>query len=500
MAQKLYALDLDNKEWSDLLTGTLGEPRFRGDQVCSWLWQKHVFDIEEMTNLSKLLREALAGSVDFSLPETVAEQRSKLDGTGKYLWRFRDDNTAESVLMHQGDRFTACVSTQVGCPLGCTFCATGLSGYVRNLSAGEIAAQFLAMEKYAGREINNIVYMGMGEPFLNTDAVLKSIRMLNSPKQRNLGIRHITVSTSGVIPGIEDLAKSGLGVRLAVSLHAVDNELRSSLMPVNDTFPVSELRAAMQAYQKETGDRITIEYVLLGGVNDTAEHARALVRYLKGIHVFVNLIPFNAVEKHYDKPKPQDMLRFRNILTTAGFESEIRSPQGADIDAACGQLRIRTPERKEGALSNAVSKRKPRSEIIEIDDRAAKPTIKRSTGGFVEPKSTKEKRRPGVTDRKIQRGNASQLRDRAIDKRRKEKLPERGFYCCGKMKGEYPTCRMQTEESEKRRIFDLKSFGSSHLRNRKSAAKALGFNRRGREVYRSRQKNAQASGKRRSEK
>ena len=338
MAEKKYALDFDFGEWEKYITKSLGEPKFRAGQICGWLWQKRVCDPAEMTNLSKELRAELAEKLDFACPALVREQRSR-DGTKKFLWRLRDGETVESVLIKEGDRLTLCVSTQVGCPLHCSFCATGLSGFARNLSAGEIAGQLLAAEKQIGREINNVVYMGMGEPLLNVDSVLKSVRMLNDPKMRNLGRRHITISTSGVIPGIEELAASGLGVRLAVSLHAADDELRSLLMPVNQTYPASELRDAMQKYQAATGDRITIEYALFGGVNDGVERARELVRYLKGIHVFVNLIPANDVAGRCEKPKAEDVLRFRSVLESAGFECEIRSERGADIDAACGQLR-----------------------------------------------------------------------------------------------------------------------------------------------------------------
>ena len=264
MAEKRYALELDNSEWKEYIEKGLEEPKFRADQICQWLWQKHTDDTEEMTNLSKPLREKLAEKMDFAYPTLAREQRSQ-DGTRKFLWQLRDGESVESVLMKYSDRLTACISTQVGCPLQCTFCATGLSGFVRNLSAGEIAGQVLAIEKHIGREVNNVVYMGMGEPFLNTDAVLKSVRMLNDPKLRSLGIRHITISTSGVIPGIKALAASGLGVRLAVSLHAADDELRSFLMPVNQTYPAADLRRAMQEYQESTGDRVTIEYALFGG-------------------------------------------------------------------------------------------------------------------------------------------------------------------------------------------------------------------------------------------
>ena len=342
MTNKIYALDLTYDEWVDWLAKELSQPKFRAGQICQWLWQKQTFDADEMTNLSLPLRELLKERADFSAPTLVTEQRSKLDSTRKYLWQLRDGETVESVLLKQGDRLTACISTQVGCPLQCTFCATGLSGFVRNLTAGEIAGQFLAMEKIVGREINNVVYMGMGEPFLNTDNVLLSVRQLNDEKLRNLGIRHITISTSGVIPGIEALADSGLGVRLAISLHAADDELRTRLMPVNQTYPLDELRKAMVSYQEKTGDRLTIEYALFGGVNDSVEHARQLLRFLKGIHVFINLIPFNAVDERYEKPRPEDVLRFRTVIETAGFECELRQEQGADIDAACGQLRRKT--------------------------------------------------------------------------------------------------------------------------------------------------------------
>jgi 23S rRNA (adenine2503-C2)-methyltransferase len=410
MTQKIYALDLSSDEWVSWLAEELKQPKFRADQICQWLWQKRVFDIEEMTNLSKSLRDTLAERVNFELPLLIKEQRSNIDGTRKYMWRMQDGNSVESVLLKQEERLTACVSTQVGCPLQCTFCATGLSGYVRNLTAGEIAGQFLVMEKTLGREINNIVYMGMGEPLLNTEEVFKSVRMLNNPKMRNLGIRHITISTAGIIPGIKALADSGLGVRLAVSLHAADGALRSALMPINQTYPVEELRKAMQEYQKITGNRITIEYALFGGVNDSVEHARELVRYLKGIHVFINLIPFNAVDGRYEKPKPENIMKFRTILETAGFEAEIRQEHGADIDAACGQLRRKTvsdeplmPEPKKRAVNKDYPERDLVSKPSESERRGARVsrapdkagrTVRvdkktKASGGFIDERRSK---------------------------------------------------------------------------------------------------------------
>ena len=415
---KLYALDLNKEQWLELLE-RLGQPKFRADQLLQWIWQKRVFDVEEMTNLSKTLREKLAEELDFAAPVLVREQKSK-DGTRKFLWQLRDGNTVESVLLKSGARLTACISTQVGCPLGCTFCATGLSGFVRSLSSGEIAGQFLAMEALLGREINNIVYMGMGEPMLNRDEVFKSVRMLNDEKLRNLGIRHITISTSGIVPGIEALAEEELGVRLAVSLHAVDDELRSRLMPVNERFPLAELKEAIKNYQEKTGDRVSIEYTLFGGVNDSVEHARALVRFLKGIHVFINLIPFNSVDGRYDVPEAKDILKFKKVLDTAGFENELRQEQGSDIDAACGQLRRKDAEGSALALE-------PKAHSVTKKD--GRRPVQRDE----KPETAASKRRSGekaAADRKVPR---------------KKLLPEKERYRSGKMKEERPTYRDSAE-------------------------------------------------------
>ena len=468
MTEKIYALDLNSEEWVTWLTEELKQPKFRADQICQWIWEKKIFDTDEMTNLSLPLRELLNSRADFSAPMLISEQRSSIDGTRKYLWQLRDGHSVESVLLRQNDRLTACISTQVGCPLQCTFCATGLSGYIRNLSAGEIAGQFLAMEKTLDHEINNVVYMGMGEPFLNTDAVLKSVRMLNSPKQRNLGIRHITISTSGIIPGINQLAQSGLGLRLAISLHAADDELRSMLMPVNQTYPLSELRKAMQEYQSATGDRITIEYALFGGVNDSIEHARLLVRFLKGIHVFINLIPFNAVDGRYEKPKPEDILRFRTILTTAGFEAEIRSEQGADIDAACGQLRRKT-------MNGAPCALEPKPHTVTTADMTRREEPK------ARPEQNVRKREPRTGDYSRSASNAERgevtkrpsggfVEERYV-KRRKFDKPEQERYRSGKMKEARPSYRGQgeseaqpqdgsTQRNDKPKYGDKPSYGN----------------------------------------
>lgn len=316
----------------------LKQPAYRAGQICAWIWKRGVFDPAEMTDFGKVLREELAGRLDFRPPEIVKEERAK-DGTKKFLLRMRDGATVETALLKQGDRLTACLSTQAGCAVGCPFCLTGEGGFARNLTAGEIAGQLAAMESALGREINNVVFMGMGEPFLNTDAVFRAVRMLNDPKMRGLGIRHMTISTAGIIPGIAELAESGLGVRLAVSLHAADDTLRDELVPCNTGYPLKELLAALRSYQEKTGDRVTIEYALFKGVNDSLDHARALVRLLHGLHAFVNLIPGNPGRPGYDRSDPEDVLRFQSVLKSAGFESEIRVERGVEIDAACGQLR-----------------------------------------------------------------------------------------------------------------------------------------------------------------
>lgn len=484
MTEKIYAPDMDFGEWKEYTEKALEEPAYRAGQICQWIWQKRADSPEDMTNLSKQLRDKLAEKLDFAFPQLAREQKSA-DGTRKFLWRLRDGESVESVLMKQGDRLTACISTQVGCPLQCTFCATGLSGFVRNLSAGEIAGQVAAIEKKIGREINNVVYMGMGEPFLNTEAVLKSIRMLNDPKLRNLGIRHITVSTSGVIPGIRALAESGLGVRLAISLHAADGELRSMIMPVNNSYPVEDLREALVEYQEATGDRITIEYALFGGVNDGVERARELVRWLRGIHVYVNLIPCNSVEGRYAKPEAEDVLRFKSVLQTAGFECEIRAEQGADIDAACGQLR-----RKENGIDAPLEHgtfSAPRNIMAEerAAARAAKPAEKPKRRGFA---GKGEER--GKFGRRDESAGARPryCADRARDERAargEDGYKRRGFAANGEERGGF---RNREENAETRGRFrggrprDEKSFGApSEGRGRGFSAnegERAGFKRR----------------------
>ena len=332
------ALEKNHEDWAAYFA-SIGEPSYRAAQMCRWLWKRGVTDVMAMTDFGKDLREKLRESLDFSFPEITKSDKSS-DGTKKFLVQMSDGTSVETALLKMGNRMSACVSTQAGCPVGCPFCVSG-GGFERNLTAGEIAYQFVAMERTAGREIGSVVFMGMGEPFLNTDATLGAIRILNSPKMRGLGIRHITVSTSGIVPGIDAFTASGLGARLAVSLHAARDELRNELVPCNSNYPLRELMVSLRNYQQVTGDRVTIEYALFKGVNDSLADARELVRLLHGLHSFVNLIPGNKNKSGYERSTPENVLRFQSVLRSAGFESEIRAERGGEINAACGQLRNR---------------------------------------------------------------------------------------------------------------------------------------------------------------
>ena len=321
----------------------LGEQKFRADQICQWIYARKVFDYNDMSNLSKPLREKLSGSMAISLPILISEQKSR-DGTKKYLWQMMDGKRVESVLLDHGGHRTACISSQAGCPLACAFCATGTLGFSRNLTSGEILGQFLMMERRCldtGQDgINNIVFMGMGEPLLNEDNVFASIRTLNHPKMRNLGARHITVSTSGIVPGIEDLADFEIPLRLSVSLHAPNDALRSKLMPVNRKYPLNKLVDAMRLYRRRTGERITIEYALIDGVNDEPELAYEMAALLDGLEPYINLIPYNPIPMKPElRRSPESRVKaFCAALTELHVEFEVRRERGADIMAACGQL------------------------------------------------------------------------------------------------------------------------------------------------------------------
>ncbi len=339
MSEMTYGLEFSYDQWRSFVE-ELGEPSYRTDQLCQWVYRKKVFDVHRMTNLSKELRESLGDRL-YVQPPFAAKVQTSSDGTVKFLWRFLDGEEVESVLMDHGNHHTACLSTQVGCPLRCDFCATGRQGFVRNLTVGEIVGHFLAMESWLGQEIKNIVFMGMGEPLLNWENLKKAIEILNHPKMRGMGIRRITISTSGVVPGILALADSGLDVGLSFSLHAPNDEIRSRLMPVNDRYPLGQVMDALATYQKKTGNRITVEYVMLKRVNDEPAQAYEIAALLADLDVYVNLIPYNPVVARYGRPSASRIAPFAATLKELGLEVDVRKEKGTDIDAACGQLKGR---------------------------------------------------------------------------------------------------------------------------------------------------------------
>jgi len=322
----------------------LGQARYRGRQLFQWVQARRVTDVDAMTTFSRDLRAMLAGRITVSRPEVARQQRAT-DGTRKFLFRLRDGEEIESVLIPDEDRLTACISTQVGCPLACRFCLTGLMGMRRNLTAAEIVGEVLALEdKLAGGErISNIVLMGMGEPLLNFHEVERALRILSDEHGANFSPRRITLSTAGHVPGIQKLAASDLGVNLAVSLSATTDEVRDLLMPINKRWPIAQLLKACRAYPLPQRRRLTFEYVMLDGVSDSAEDARRLVRLLRGIRCKINLIPFNATPDLPDRPSPRERIEaFRQILCDAHLTATIRESRGRDISAACGMLRVET--------------------------------------------------------------------------------------------------------------------------------------------------------------
>ena len=334
-------MNFDYEELVAEITEKLGWEKYRADQIADWIYNKKVTSFSDMTNLSKDQRKILEKSYFIEEFELLDKQVSKKDRTTKFLWKLSDGNTIESVLLFYKNRVAACISTQVGCPIGCKFCATGLSGYVRNLTTSEIVSQILQMEREEKVRIGNVVYMGMGEPFLNYDNVIKSIKILNHKKMLNIGVRHITVSTVGIPEKIVRYAKDGMKSRLAISLHSSYNSKRDEIVPINVKYPIEEIIQAAKEYQKITGNRVSIEYIMIREFNDYDADALKLVEVLKGLKVFVNLIPVNPVVKGFRRPSNNRLIAFKKILEKNGIEVEIRQEKGTDIDAACGQLRIR---------------------------------------------------------------------------------------------------------------------------------------------------------------
>lgn len=321
------------------LAESLGEKNFRGRQIAAWLYKKNAESIDQMTDLSADFRKRLGKNAVLRHVEIIAESKSP-DGTTKFLLGLEDGQQIEAVLLPYEDRISLCVSTQVGCAAGCTFCATAMGGLVRNLTAGEIVDEVLALQQQSARRISHVVYMGMGEPLLNYDNVLKSIRILN--EEVGIAMRHMTISTVGITPRIERLAQEKLQLTLAVSLHAPNDILRRRIIPVAERYPLKELLAACKHYADSTHRRITFEYLLIRDLNDSIPLAHELASVLKGIMCNVNLIPYNAVEGLALNRPPQARVKaFRSVLENSGITVTQRVERGHAISAACGQLRRR---------------------------------------------------------------------------------------------------------------------------------------------------------------
>ena len=320
----------------------LGEPAFRAKQVFTWL-HRGVTSFEDMTNLSKPLREKLAERCFITAPMVARKQESRLDGTIKYLWELSDGNCIETVLMQYHHGNTVCISSQVGCRMGCAFCASTIAGKVRDLRPSEMLDQVLFTQLDSGLEVSNIVLMGIGEPLDNMDNVLRFLELVNSPHGLNIGMRHISLSTCGVVPGIDALAEKQLQLTLSVSLHAPDSETRSRIMPVNRAYDVELLFDACHRYFQRTGRRISFEYAMIDGVNDNDWQADLIAKKLRGMPGHVNLIPLNDVVESPYKPSRR-IAAFQKRLESHGVTATVRRSLGGDIDASCGQLRRKAME------------------------------------------------------------------------------------------------------------------------------------------------------------
>ena len=331
---KDYSLDELKEELKEI-----GEKPFRAEQIYKWIYETRVSDFEEMTNLSLELREKLKQIYEIKEFKILKKQVAS-DGTRKYLFDVLDGNAIETVLMEYHHGYSICVSSQIGCKMGCKFCASTGIPFVRNLTSGEIVEQIMAVEREANVKISNIVFMGIGEPLDNYDNVVKAIRIINHPKGLNIGARHISISTSGLVPKIYQLAEENIQCTLSISLHATNNEQRNQMMPVNQTYPVEQLLQACKDYIEKTHRRISFEYALAKENNDNLEDAKRLVNLLKGMLCHVNLIPINKIENGaYTKSPNENIMKFRDYLNEHGIVATIRRELGSDIDAACGQLR-----------------------------------------------------------------------------------------------------------------------------------------------------------------
>ncbi len=352
-------LALTKEELEQTLCSQWGESRFRTDQVLRWLYAKRVADFSEMTNLPAALRDRLNAEFQLSTLELVRRQGS-LDTTSKLLFRLGDGRFIETVVIpanpalygQRSTRRTICVSSQVGCAFDCKFCASGLAGFTRNLTAAEIVEQVLRAEAESGERMDNVVFMGMGEPLANLQNVLHAIEILNAPWGLGIGARHITVSTSGLAPQIEKLAAFPMQIRLAISLHGATDDVRSRIMPVNDRFPLDRLFDSLKTFSDARKQKITFEYILIEGVNDSLEQAEALAARSRPLRAKVNLIPYNTVEGlPWRRPPEAQQEKFLRHLQSNGIQATLRREKGHDIDAACGQLRLK--EEKAGLITEA---------------------------------------------------------------------------------------------------------------------------------------------------
>ena len=317
----------------------MGQPAFRGKQVYSWL-HKGVRSYDEMSNLSKDLRAALAEKYPITAPVVVRKQESARDGTIKYLWRLADGNCVETVLMRYNYGNTVCISTEVGCRMGCAFCASTIGGLVRKLEPYEMLDEVLFTQIDSGLPISRVVLMGIGEPLDNFDNVMRFLELVNSPEGMNISMRHISLSTCGLVPKIDELARRKLQISLAISLHGPNDTIRDKIMPVNKAYPIEQLLMACRRYFEATSRRIHFEYAMIDGINDREEDAKELLRRLKGLPAHFNLIPLNHVEESPLKPSSKAAVaKFQKILEEGGITATVRRTLGGDIDASCGQLR-----------------------------------------------------------------------------------------------------------------------------------------------------------------
>ena len=317
----------------------IGQKPFRAEQIFKWIYQERVSDFDDMTNLSIELREILKQKYTLNEYKIIKRQEAK-DGTKKYLFDILDGNAIETVLMSYHHGNTICVTSQVGCKMGCKFCASTGIPFIRNLTSGEIVEQILAVERDAGVKISNVVFMGIGEPLDNYENVINAIRIINNQKGINIGARHISISTSGLVPQIYRLADENIQCTLSISLHATTNEKRTEMMPINKKYKIEELIKACKDYIAKTNRRVSFEYALAKENNDNLEDAKQLVKLLRGMNCHVNLIPINKIENgKYTKSSNQNIMKFRDYLNDHGIVATIRRELGSDIEAACGQLR-----------------------------------------------------------------------------------------------------------------------------------------------------------------